>query len=1048
VAELDRAPASATSAQFIGYLAAGLVVAAIFPLMAFNAPPALALRSGHEHALLDLGIALSACFCSLQALVRYQSRPQALFLWLGAGFLASGLLDGLHAMLSLEAAGVGDAANRAGAAAWAGSSLVLAFYLLLSLGPERPLLHERVARFDPLLVGVATAALLGLLGFLLVARSSHLTLGPIGPLQRPNELVAAAAMLGIIPVLWWRRDLLDPPLLRRIAVALPVFVVLHGGLAAWSTTPLDTYAGSAHLAKFLAHWFVLVGLLQSSANLLSEAEAGRKRLAAQADALEASERQVRSILNHAPYAILSAGHDGLVRNINPVGVQMFGTTEQQAMGRPLASFFDETLQAELAATLGPSEHATRARLLQMQQRDSGGDASRSRWALSRQARGVRSDGAAFPIALTLTDTIAGGHRFFTAFVRDLTQTMQQEQRTQQALMLATRILDQSSVAIWSTDSAGLITRFNNTAQQWLGYAEAELKGRRTAATFLDPEEVRAHARLLEREHGVPPSTDAEVMLALARRGEADQQEWTLLSKAGRRFPASVSVSRLTTDAGEVTGFVMVAADLSQQKEIEKLKNEFVSNVSHELRTPLTSIRGSLGLLSGGLAGKLPAQAQGLLEIAQRNTERLILLINDILDIEKIEAGKMRFTFKSVDLDALVGDAVQGAEGMAQLRSVRLLRRQRAAGLRVHVDEHRLLQVITNLLSNAIKFSPEGGTVEIDVLAEGGRARVAVVDHGSGIPEASQGRIFQKFFQADSSATREKGGTGLGLSICKALIERMDGDIGFRSKPGETVFHFELPLESGAGGERARRALVVEDDADVAAVLCQILRQAGMETETASSAAQARQLLQDKRYDCMLLDILLPDQDGFALLMQLRQQEYGRQLPVIVVSIYEADRARMQAANVSEWLTKPIDGQRLLAAVRKALPEHGPRGLLLVEDDLAMSELLRRLLSDVAPVTVARSLAQGRAEIERRPFSLVILDLNLPDGVGNELLPLLQKNQPGTPIVVFSEREAPDLAGKVARVLSKSRTGNDELVRVVQEIMQAPAAATTATGRAH
>jgi PAS domain S-box-containing protein len=1043
VAALDRAPAAATTLQFLAYLFAGATLAVMFPLVAFNAP-AFALRSGHEHALLDLGIALSACFCSLQALVRYQSRPQALFLWLGAGFLASGLLDGLHAMLSLEAVAPGDLASRAGAVTWSAGSLVLAIYLLLSLGPERPLLHERVRRFDPLLVGITTVALLTLLGFLLIFRTSHVELGAIGPLQRPNEMLAGLAMLAVIPALWWRHSILDAPLLRRLAIALPIYVVLHIGVAAWSVTPTDTYSGAAHLARFLAHWLVLVGLLQSSANLLTDAEASRKRLAVQTDELEASERHVRSILNHAPYAILSAGQDGVVRNINPVAVQMFGIPEPQAVGRPLQSFFDDSLQAELAATLGPSEQATRARLLQLRQRDSGDETSRSRWALSRQARGIRGDGTPFPIALTLTDTISGGHRFFTAFVRDLTQTIQQEQRTQQALMLATRILDQSSVAIWSTDGAGLITRFNNTAQQWLGYSEIELKGRRTAAVFLDPEDIRARAKTLEREQGIPASTDVEVMLAVARRGEAHTQEWLLVSKDGRRIPASLSVSRLTTDGGEVTGFVMVATDLSQQKEIEKLKNEFVSNVSHELRTPLTSIRGSLGLLAGGLAGKLPGQAQGLLEIAQRNTERLILLINDILDIEKIEAGKMRFAFKSVDLDALVGDAVQGAEGMAQLRSVRLVRRQRAAGLRVHVDEHRLLQVATNLLSNAIKFSPEGGSVEIDVVADGGRARVTVTDHGGGIPEASQSRIFQKFFQADSSATREKGGTGLGLSICKALIERMDGDIGFRSRPGETVFHFGLPLEASTGdATRARRVLVVEDDADVSAILCQILRQTGLETETASSAAQARQLLQDRRYDCMLLDILLPDQDGFALLTQLRQQEHGRQLPVIVVSVYEADRARMQAANVADWLTKPIDGARLLAAVRKVLPAIAERGVLLVEDDAALSEMLRKLLADTAPVTVAPSLAQGRAEIERRSFSLVILDLKLPDGNGSDLLPLLQRSQPRTPIVVFTEAEAQDLAGKVTRVLSKSRTGHDELLRVVQELMQTAAPAAVA-----
>jgi PAS domain S-box-containing protein len=1023
--------------QFVGYLLAGAVLAAIFPLVAFNAPPALTLRSGHEHSLLDLGMALSACFCSLQALVRYQSRPQAIFLWLGAGFLASGLLDGLHAMLSLELLGTGPTASRAGDLAWTVSSMVLALYLLLALGPQRDRSPGRAAWVDPLLVALATLAVLGLLVFALLATAPAPVGSPHG-IPHVTELIAATGMLVALPVVWLRRGLLDPPLLRRLVMALVIYAVLHAGVMAWSRTPLDAFVGASHLARFLAHWILLVGLLQSSANLLTEAEEGREKLAVQADELEASERHIRSILNHAPYAILSAGHDGLVRNINPVAVQLFGIPQDQAVGRPLASFFDASMHADLAASMGPVEPAARQR--RAAERD---DTSRSRWAMSREARGIKATGGVFPVALTLTDTVAGGQRFFTAFVRDLTLTLQQEARTQQALMLATRILDQSSVAIWSTDSSGLITRFNRTAQQWLGYSEAEVKGNRTSVAFVDPQELQARARTLEREHGVTPTTDAEVLLAQARRGEPDQREWTLVRKDGSSFPASISVSRLTTEAGDVTGFVLVAADLSQQKEVDRLKNEFVSNVSHELRTPLTSVRGSLGLLAGGLAGKLPPQAQSLLEIAQRNTERLILLINDILDIEKIEAGKMRFAFKSVDLDGLVAEAVQQSGPLAAQRGVRLVRRASSPGLRVHADDHRLLQVVSNLLSNAIKFSPEGGVVEVDVAVEDGRARVEVADHGSGIPESSQGRIFQKFFQADASTAREKGGTGLGLSICKALIERMDGHIGFRSRPGETVFHFDLPVEGTAA--RSRRALVVEDDSDVSSVLCQILRQANVEAETATRGAEARRLLQDRRYDFMLLDVLLPDEDGMEMLAQLRQQEHVRHLPVIVVSIYETDRARAEAAGVSHWLTKPIDSQRLLAAVRQVLPGT-EGGVLLVEDDVAMSELMRRLLNDVAPVTVARTVAQGREAIERRVFSLVMLDLGLPDGIGHDLLPVLRRVQPRTPVVVFSERDAPDLVGKVARVLSKSRTANEELLRIVRELLQqnhAIAAAATA-----
>ncbi|RYX82045.1 PAS domain S-box protein [bacterium] len=238
------------------------------------------------------------------------------------------------------------------------------------------------------------------------------------------------------------------------------------------------------------------------------------------------------------------------------------------------------------------------------------------------------------------------------------------------------------------------------------------------------------------------------------------------------------------------------------EEALRLKDDFVSVVSHELRTPLTSIHGSLGLVVGGVTGAVPNRAQTMLEIAQRNSKRLLALINDILDLQKIESGRLDFELETLDLVPLVRNSLEANAGYGAPLNVSFVLDEsfvKEAGISelwVDSDASRLNQVLANLLSNAAKFSPHGGDVVVTLKKHDNLARVEVHDQGEGIPEEFQTRIFQKFAQADASATRPRGGTGLGLSICKAILEQLGGDINFVTGPQiGTTFYFELPLLS-------------------------------------------------------------------------------------------------------------------------------------------------------------------------------------------------------------------------------------------------------------
>ena len=286
----------------------------------------------------------------------------------------------------------------------------------------------------------------------------------------------------------------------------------------------------------------------------------------------------------------------------------------------------------------------------------------------------------------------------------------------------------------------------------------------------------------------------ETVDAAVRAGQAWTVEYRLDHRDGRErwvFEKGQALLNEHGDSVRLSGFIH---DITERKRMERMKDEFVSTVSHELRTPLTSVTGALGLLTGGALGDLSERTRELLDIAHKNSQRLTHLINDLLDMEKLAAGKMAFDMQVQELMPLVEQAVHDNQAYAARFRVQLALAGRADGVRVRVDALRLQQVLANLLSNAAKFSPEGASVDVRVERRGAGVRVAVTDAGPGIDEAFRPFVFEKFSQADASNTRQRGGTGLGLAISKELVERMHGTIGFTSDPGRgACFYFDLPL---------------------------------------------------------------------------------------------------------------------------------------------------------------------------------------------------------------------------------------------------------------
>ena len=341
--------------------------------------------------------------------------------------------------------------------------------------------------------------------------------------------------------------------------------------------------------------------------------------------------------------------------------------------------------------------------------------------------------------------------------------------------------ERSPIAVLELTAEGTVTQVNHAAEILFGYAAGELIGhsvkKLTRPQFHDEFDGIWATLVATRE----PMTGLKI-----RNPRRD----------GVDLICDWAVTPLVNAEGNLLAVIAQGRDVTAQLEAERMKKEFTSTLSHELRTPLTSIIGSLQLVNSGVLGEVDKEVIELTQVAERNGQRLLDLINDILDIEKIESGKLTLTPEVMRVDALLQEAMVLNKGFAERFKVRFETRSEIVGHQVSADRKRLLQVMTNLLSNGAKFSPEGGVVEISVDQRGVSLRIGVHDRGPGIPENFRSRIFGRFTQADSATTRQKGGTGLGLAICKRLIELMQGHIGFEDRDGGgTTFWFELPRHS-------------------------------------------------------------------------------------------------------------------------------------------------------------------------------------------------------------------------------------------------------------
>lgn len=734
------------------------------------------------------------------------------------------------------------------------------------------------------------------------------------------------------------------------------------------------------------------------------------------------ESRTKAIVDTVVDGIVTISEKGMIETVNPAVTKMFGYSEDEMIGQNVKMLMPNPYKDEHDGYLKHHHDTGEKKVI----------------GKGRQVEGQRKDGTTFPIDLAVNEMHVGGIKMFTGVVRDISERVEAENRRANVESRTKAIVDTVVDGIITIDKKGCIETVNPATLKIFGYTEEEMVGQNIKMLMPNPYRDEHDGYL--KHHN---DTGEKRVIGIGREVQGQRKD-------GSIFPLELAVSEMLIDGDK--RFTGIVRDITERKEADKLKEEFISTVSHELRTPLTSIRGSIGLLTGGLVGEFSDKALQLLTIAHNNTERLLMLINDILDLSKIESGKMDFNFAEMEVQPFLEEAIDSNHGYAEQHGVDFVLDSSVEDAKLQADANRLMQVMNNLMSNAAKFAPEGDKIIISAARHHQQIRISVTDHGSGIPKELESRIFDKFTQADSSDTRQVGGTGLGLNITKAMVEKHNGRIAFVSELGVgTTFYFDIPeLITNQTPQELRdvvkrssqRILICEDDPDIGSLLRLMLAQSGFDSDVASTAQEAEELLTNNKYVAMTLDIMLPDKNGVTLYKELRENSVTKNMPIVFVSA-KAEQTKQSAEGKSfngsvEWINKPINENHLIDAIEagiKRFHTHKTSRILHVEDDADIRNLVRMLLGDLYEVTQAASLQEARSILMSKDFDLILLDIGLPDGSGLDLIESIGKLASSPQVLIFSADEIKTSQNKdVAGSLVKSRTTNEELVSKIQTVV--------------
>lgn len=771
-------------------------------------------------------------------------------------------------------------------------------------------------------------------------------------------------------------------------------------------------------------------------------------LAALQSAIERTDAIVRTAMD----GIVTFSSDALsVLSLNPAAERMFGWSAADMVDRPLAQLIALPAEAD--------DPRKMSRLLQG-------------WARSSsviEVSGQRANGDRFLMELIVTTAEADSSTFYTGMCRDITDRKRTEAALRSSRANLRALIENSSDWIWSVDDHYRVITFNTAARLvFETIFEQEIRPGIVLLDLLPPEQVPIWKDRYDRAMALERLVIEEV-----------------LPFSGGSVTVEIAFHAIAAENGRVTGVSCMARDITERKHNEQMlrdardiaesanraKSTFLANMSHELRTPLNAIIGYSEMLvedaqDFGYDDFVP----DLLKI-RASGGHLLDLINNVLDISKIEAGRMELYLEEYDVADMLRDVIATVEPIIQASDNQFDPVLQEPLGRQLADVTKVRQILLNLLSNAAKFT-ENGVVTLEARREqderGDLIILTVRDTGIGMSSEQVVQVFEPFQQADASTTRRYGGTGLGLTISRTFCQMMGGDITLDSTPGEgTTFVVTLPaivedgdramVEPGAIAPQevaaGRPVLVIDDDPNMCELLRRTLHREGVAVEVATDGTTGLALARVLRPSVITLDVMMRDMDGWSVLAELKADPALAHIPVIMVTMVD-DRNRGFALGAHGYLTKPIDREVLLSLVRESMGQRGrvlPGTALIVEDEANVRDILRRTLERAGwQVVEAADGQQGLERVAQAWPDLVLLDLMMPVMDGFQFLHELQRTPEGRrlPVIVITAKdlsgtEREELDGIARAVVAKNGRSREDLIRAIQQLIEANSGSGTA-----